>query len=358
MHAFEFLAQTGPLTDMGLWAIHGDDRWLRKTAMQALQRRVLGDDDSVGPVKFGEGPFDWADVADSLSSVSLFGPPISLVIVEDADKFVTQCRGKIEQWAGRPAGRAALVLDVASWPGNTNLAKLTAAQGHSILCSLPRTKGANGGLDFKSIVSWLQHRAKTVHEFSISQDAARHLIDNSLPELGLWDQQLSKLALYAMDGRKVDAELIDEVIGGWGQKDSFAMINLALDGQAAAAVRVLERLLQGGEIPQAMFGAMAWTLRRYAAAIRNLELEERGGSRGNLPGALSQAGFYGGQLNSAQERIKHLGRKRCREMYQRLLEFDLKLKGSHSTPDRVRWLFETTLIELSQPAVKPRRAGT
>jgi DNA polymerase-3 subunit delta len=355
MHAFDFLDQppTAPLA--GLWVIHGDDRWLRKTTEQAFHRLVLGGDDAVGPVRFDDPTCDWSDVARQLTSVSLFGPPISYVVVDDADKFVSAHRGELEAWAVRRPTGAVLLLGVSSWPGNTRLAKLLATQGQAIDSNLPST-GAGFGktTDTKRVGAWLQSRAKSAHQFTLSREAAENLLSRSEHELGLLDQHLAKLALYAISGRKVDVNLVEEVIGGWRQRDSFVMLQLALDGRGLEAVEQLDRLLQGSEVPQMMFGALAHILRKYAQAVRILEQQERRTGRRDMKQALAQAGFYPSELEVAQRRLRHLGRERSRQLYARLLEMDLALKGSHSTPDRSRWLFERLLIELAQPAPAPR----
>ena len=66
---------------------------------------------------------------DDLASQSLFGAGRPLVIVQQADDFVSGNRGDLEQLLDEPIGKGILLLVVKSWPGNTRLAKKAAKTG-------------------------------------------------------------------------------------------------------------------------------------------------------------------------------------------------------------------------------------
>ena len=78
--------------------------------------------------------------------------------------------------------------------------------------------------------------------------------------------------------------------------------------------------------------------------------------------ALTQAGFRDwpiGSLAAAEKRLLQLGRQRAGQLYRRLLELDLALKGSHSQDDRARWALEQFILRMAkgQPAQATAAAG-
>jgi DNA polymerase-3 subunit delta len=135
------------------------------------------------------------------------------------------------------------------------------------------------------------------------------------------------------------------------------LIDAALDGQAAEALKQLDRLLQTGEHPLAMLGPIAWSLRRFAAATRAYERAERQRRPIALREALLQAGFRtwpAGALERAEGQLKQLGRQRAGALYRWLLEADLAIKGSHSSPERARFVLERLVLKMAKQAAPPR----
>lgn len=122
-------------------------------------------------------------------------------------------------------------------------------------------------------------QAKSVHGYVLKPLAAEVLIDLVGTNLGMLDQDLAKLALTVAKGGEVAGGLGQNAIGGWRAKTNWDAVDAAVDGNAAEALIQLDHLLQSGEHPLALFGSIAWSLRRYAAATRAYQKHERRGSR-------------------------------------------------------------------------------
>ena len=56
------------------------------------------------------------DVLDELSTMALFGGGRRMVIVEDADDFVSRYRASLEDYAARPRTRCSATT---AWPGHS-----------------------------------------------------------------------------------------------------------------------------------------------------------------------------------------------------------------------------------------------
>ena len=95
--------------------------------------------------------------------------------------------------------------------------------------------------------------------------------------------------------------------------------------------------------------------RRLAAAARIVVQSEHARRRINLRQALQEAGVKPFLLNKVEPQLRQLGRARAGQLYRWLLEADLALKGSSSSPTRSRLVLEELIVRLSAPAEPARR---
>ncbi len=358
IHAFDFLEASDDLAVPPVCVAFGDEPFLKRLVLHRLRQIVLGEDD-VPFATFEGKTFEWRDVVDELSTVSLFGEGARLVILESADEFVSQNRKTLEEYVAKPKPSGVLILDVDSWPSNTNLYKAVAKTGLLIDCRVPQinTGGRSTAADSKRICKWLAARCEDVHGVKLLSAAAQLLLELVGPEFGVLDQDMAKLAIYAGADKKITADLVRDVVGGWRTKTMWELADAAADGDAAEALKQLGRLLQSGEHPAALFGQLSWSLRRFTTATRVVQRAERQGRRIALNEALLQAGFRKWPpeaLKRSESQLKQLGRQRAGQLCRWLLETDLALKGSHSTPDRARFVLEQLIVRLAQQ-FRPRR---
>jgi DNA polymerase-3 subunit delta len=346
--AIDWLGESKPGPLPPVCALFGDEPFLKRLAIHELRRRAAeGNDEAEFSVLQLDG--DTAqprDVFDALSTHSLFGGGRTLVIIEEADKFVSDNRERLEDYVAKPSSAGVLALEVSTWPSNTRLFKAVASQGLNLSCSSPTGAGLS-----KWLVTW----AKSHHQAKLQTDAAETLVDYVGPELGLLDQELAKLA-SAAKGEPITCELVERYVGTWRTKTAWEMIDAVVDGNAASAMKQLDRLLAAGEHPIALLAQISSTLRRFAAATQLLEESERKGRRTNTAQLLEQAGFKPFVIKKAESQWRQLGRKRTERLYQVLLETDLALKGRASQAARARLVLEQLIVGFSQTA-DPRRAA-
>jgi len=345
VHAIDFLAETNPKPVPPVCAVFGDEPFLKRLVLTELRRRAAGEGGEFSGTELEGDRATARDVFDELSTISLFGGGPRVVIIEDADKFVTTYRERLEDYAAKPAPSGVLVLEVGTWASNTRLYKAVAALGGNIQCVAPAPA---------ALVKWLGGWAKRRHGAKLDHDAAEMLVEAVGPELGLLDQELAKLA-SAAGAEAISCELVDKFVGSWLTKTAWDMIDAALEGRAPEAMKQLDRLLSSGEHPIALLAQMASTLRRFAAATRMLEAAEQGGRRAQSRALLQEAGVKPFVLEKAERQWRQLGRRRAGQIYQWLLDADLALKGPSSTPKRGRWVLEQLVARMST-AADPRHA--
>ena len=203
------------------------------------------------------------------------------------------------------------------------------------------------------LLKWLAAWSHERHGATLEPAAAELLAESVEPELGLFDQELAKLAATAGEGGKVTAAMVRATVGGWRTRTAWEMLDAALDGDAPAALVQLDRLLAGGDVPIALLAQMASGLRRFAAAGRLIEQAEGHGRSANLRQALGEAGVKPFLLGKAEGQLRRLGRHRAGHLYRWLLAADVALKGSSSSPPRARLVLEELIVRLAAPAPRP-----
>ncbi|MEQ8835439.1 MAG: DNA polymerase III subunit delta [Lacipirellulaceae bacterium] len=327
----------------------GDEGFLQHEARLALIEAL----DAQDSVETFEGRYcELRDVLDALRELSLFGADQRVVVVEDADPFVKRYRGELEDYVAKPADSAVLILECASWPGNTRLAKAVAEAGLTVRCQTP-DKGRELTEFIGQLKKWLEHSAKHQFDCTLDRSGADALLEQLEPVAGIVFQEVARLSLLAGDasgngGGTIDGKLVREHVGGWRTRKTWDMIDAAADGNAVSALEQLDRLLSAGEEPHALLPQMASTLRRFAMAVRVFEQVEQRGRKGSLRQSLERAGAPKFKLGDMERQMRQIGRDRARQLYDWLLEADLGLKGYNSTKDRARRVLETLIVRLAQ----------
>ena len=344
LHALDYLKATGKHPAQPVCVVYGDEPFLARHAAAALRNSVLGEDASdadMAAIEFDGKAAELHEVLDELATPSLFGGGPRLVRVEQADEFVTRNRARLEDYVDKPVSTGVLLLEVTKWPSNTRLYKALAKTGLQIECKSP-TAARLG----KWLVTW----GKQHYDVQVETAAADLLLELSEPEMGLLDQELSKVASAAGSGGTVTPDLVEQLVGSWRTKSAWDMLDAAAAGNAADALTQLERLLAAGENPIAILAQIASSLRRFAAATQLIEQSESTGRRMALRQALETAGFKPFVIRKAEPQLRQLGRHRGAKLYGWLIEADLALKGASSQPARARLVLEKLIVRLSRAA--------
>jgi DNA polymerase-3 subunit delta len=350
---FDFLAHP-PSSLPGIVVSFGDDPFLKRAVRGKVRAVVRGSELETADLALEGDAAEWRTVADELATQSLFGDGLRLVEVTDGDGFITKYRDRLEDYPAKPFTGGVFLLEAKTFPANTRVYKAVAAEGLVIDCRVPTTgRGKNPLPDDAAVIGWMTAWAKTTHRLTLDRKTAAVVYDLVGPQPGLLDQELAKLALYLKEGETATPELAAKVVGGWRTQTAWEMLDHAADGDAAKALALLADLLAAGDAPQAIFGQLTWSLRRFAAAARAFEEAERQGRKISLPQAMEQAGFRkwpADAFTRGQAQLKQIGRDRALRLFTWLKEADLMLKSSHSQGARARYALEALLIKLAKEA--------
>ncbi len=332
MNAIEFLKDPGKLPLKLIYAVYGDDSFLRRESLREIRRAALpGEDDDISVARFAGENAALADVLDEVRTLPFFSKR-RLVIVEGADPFVTAHRKELEAYAENPSDNGIFVLTVKTWPSNTKLAKLVEKVGASIECKGPQDR---------VLLPWLVHMASSRYKATLEQDAASLLLELVGPEVGLLVSDLEKLSVYVGLKNKIRREDVARMVGAGRIESVWKMIDAATTGKSELALEHLDSLITAGEHPVGLLSAMTVSLLKvhHAGRLRRrrVELRDACGASGIPPFA----------VETTRAQHAHLGPDRVDRIPNTLLKADIDLKGgSQLTP---RTVLEKLVVEFAAP---------
>lgn len=331
MRALEWLRDPSIHPRKPVYVVYGDDVYLRREASAAITGSVLGAEaDELAVSRFDGNTASLADVLDELCMLPFFSKQ-RVVIVADADPFVTRNRKELEAYVETPIGKGVLVLIVKSWPATTNLARQVAAVGLPLDCNSPPDK---------ELVPWLIHHASK-QDAQLDTDAARLLVELVGAEVGLLTAEVDKLAVYVGEARRIRRADVARMVEAGRIETVWKVLDAATTGQSAEAIADLDHLLASGEYPIKVLAALTTSLLKthHAGRLRAARL--------NLDEACRIAGIREFAIDKTRRQHAHLGPSRVDQLPAMLLKADLDLKGGTLLDARV--VLEELLIRLALP---------
>lgn len=321
MHATEFLRNPAD-ADRPVVVMHGEEASLKQAAIEAISQVILGEgeDRDLNRVRLAAGDCEWSHLRDELASVSMFGGR-RVVILEDAETFISDHRPQLEAYCDKPRRTSVLVLDVKSWRKNTRLAKRVDEMGLEIECS---------ELVGPRLIGWLVETAKGRHEKQLPREAAQLMVELAGTGLGLLEQELAKVVSYVGDRSKIELDDVRQLVGGWKAETTWTMLDAVRDGDTRTALDCLHKLQAAGEAAPKLLGGIGFVFRKLAQAT---ELSRNGKP---LPAALKEAGVFPRDIERAERYLRRVRRPRAERILARLVRADADLKGGSILNERLQ----------------------
>jgi len=266
-----------------IYALVGSDRFLRAEELTRLLQVLSTKSDTLGPVRFEGTYVELAEVLDQLRTRSLLGER-QVVVVEEADAFISAHRTILERYCTKPAQDSTLILLCKSMPKNTKLYKII--QKHGQVKSIEALKG-------RAVLPWLTRRAQEVHGKVLNRHAAQRLYEHLGESTGALDAELAKLSAYVGQRLEITPDDIASLTGQLREEKIFAVTDAIAHQDTPAALKHWEQVLATDRAAQGRaIAGIAWGVRRLLQARRDYE---SGASIGTLakqmymdPGVLRQ----------------------------------------------------------------------
>lgn len=291
------------------------------TLVNARCRELL--DELIEPSQRAMGLFDAdparisaADVMDELRTLPFLADR-RVVLIRDADNFVSDNRELLEKYFDAPCPTGTLVLKVSTWNANTKLAKKLPGVGELINVTQPKPW---------QLPTRLMQYAREAYDKKIGKDAAELLVELVGDELPRLYNEVDKLALFAEGEKAITPGHIELLIGHNRLYNAFAVIDAIAAGNVGQAVERLRRMFAEDRTTEyTVVGAFAFHLRRMFGAKALLE-------KGSRPADIAKRLRIWSNKDKFFAQLQQMSLKQIGQYLQKLGETDHAIKTGRAKP--------------------------
>ena len=197
----------------------------------------------------------------------------------------------------------------------------------------------------RDMPDWIRARAEKLSA-PIHPAAIAALSDAIGNDTRVVDMELRKLALYR-SGDTIRRQDVEAMVSYAREASVFAAVDAALEGRAAAALRLTHLLLDAGNHPTYLITMLA---RQVRFLILAKSLKAKGMQQAQIGGEMRLSGY---PLTKTLQQEGRFTPRRLADIHRRLLEADLSIKTGAADEQLA---LDTLIIALADPtAAQPRR---
>lgn len=223
-----------------VYLIAGSEPLLVQEAADAVRARARDEGYGEREVYDAESGFDWNSLSRGLASMSLFASRRLFDLRLPSGKPGKDGSEALREYCDNPPPDTVLLVTCQDWSRQHagKWSEAIARAGH-FLPVYP--------LKAHELGDWLQRRLRS-RGLLATPDAVRRLADRVEGNLLAAAQEVDKLALLAGGrGEAIDLEQMERLVADSSRFDVFALVDAALAGESARAVRMLAGLRAEGE---------------------------------------------------------------------------------------------------------------
>jgi DNA polymerase-3 subunit delta len=243
--------------------IHGRQRVL----VQEELGRIIGKfserenaDLNLNSFEAGEHPLD--DVFSALDTLPM-GSTERLVVVREAQRWNRSEVKRLASFLESFSGNAVLVLAAVDLRRDSPLLKVVEERG--------RVKKLEKKV--KDIPSWLRRRFRD-HGLDVDGKALAYLVESLGDDVEALDKAVEKIALYHLDeSGNVDLDDVLHLVSPSLEASLFELQDRVGVGDTEQALKILHRLVKGGEKPNYILAALS---RHHRRLVRYVAMKEEG----------------------------------------------------------------------------------
>ncbi|MBL8878648.1 MAG: DNA polymerase III subunit delta [Phycisphaerales bacterium] len=202
-----------------------------------------------------------------------------VVLIRDADKFVSAHRETLEEYCAAPSPVGTLVLECRSFLKSTRLGKAIPPAG---LLESKKLKG-------DALIAFAMDRARALDK-QLDAATATLLVERIGADQGVIANEVEKLALFVDQRPAITAHDIAELVGLTREEVIFNAVELAALGRLSEALTGWRQMLAiDKDAIYPALGGIAWKLRTLLSA------HQQKTAGGNLFSIAAKSGFYNRQ---------------------------------------------------------------
>ncbi|TXI48693.1 MAG: DNA polymerase III subunit delta [Lysobacter sp.] len=203
--------------------------------------------------------FDWNQIAQSVSAMSLFASRRLLEVRLPSAKPGKDGSETIVEFCANPPQDVVLLITGDDWSRQHGgkWSEAIARVGHHAIA---------WALKPHELTDWVERRLRA-RGLRADRDAVQRLVERVEGNLLAAAQEIDKLVLLS-DGDAIDLARMESYVADAARFDVFRLLDATLNGQSAQALRMLHGLRAEGEAVPALMGMVVMELQRAAALAR------------------------------------------------------------------------------------------
>lgn len=253
------MAKAGkPQAKAAIYVVAGKERFLVEAeCARLLDELIPAAEREMGLICPEAGRADVTELLDELRTPGFLAPH-KVVLLKDADDFISKNRDILERYFDSPSPTGTLILAVSSWNKTYKLAKKL--DGVGVLVTVQELK------DWQ-VPDWAMRYAQQKHGKAMSKPAAQMLVELAGDDLGMVAGQVDKLAMFAEGRKTITPEDVTAIVGRNRFFDAFEVIGAMTAGDTATAISRLRNMFRGDKDAEyTSVGAFAFHFRRMFSA--------------------------------------------------------------------------------------------
>lgn len=216
--------------------LYGPEPMRKRLYFGALQAALEAEHGRVQIVQFDGQAATLAQVLDELRSYSLL-EPYKLVVVDEADQFITAHRAAMERYVANPVDHATLVLRSGRWNRGKIDQQIKKVGSIHKFDALPSAQAK----------TWLIQRAKDCHQRKLDSRAAAMLVERVGSDLMQLDNELGKLAVMVNQDEPIGVAQVEQAVGRGSDEQAWAvqeatLASLETSPSASAGGMMIEKI--------------------------------------------------------------------------------------------------------------------
>jgi DNA polymerase-3 subunit delta len=241
-----------------IYVISGDEPLLCQEAADSIRAATRQQGFSERQVFNADNNFDWGSLLQAGASLSLFAEKRLLELRLPNGKPGDKGAAALLEYLARPAEDTVLLISLPKLDGSTQKSKWAKALidgSHSQFVQI-------WPIELAQLPQWIRQRLAQ-SGLSASAEAVDMIAARVEGNLLAAAQEIEKLKLL-VDGNQIDAATVQAAVADSARFDVFGLIDAALNGEAAHALRILEGLRGEGVEPPVILWALAREVRLLA----------------------------------------------------------------------------------------------
>ena len=301
-----------------IFVIAGKNRaFVNETCRNLINRLLPPQQRPMGLLDAQAASVSVAEVLDELRTLP-FLTEKRVVLVRDADDFISRNRLLLEKYFDNPCGTGVLILTVKGWDSKTRLAKKLKNAGKLISLADPRPRELP-----PLLIRYVRDTCGRI----LTQPAAELLIDlagDSLPQL---HAELDKLALFVCDKKAIEPADVELLIGHNRFFSAFNVIDAVMTGKLADAVSRLRSMFAADKSSRySAVGAFAFHFRRMFNAKVMME-------QGANAAEIAERLRIWGNKNAFFSHVRNMSLEQIGDRLKQLTDIDYDIKTGRTQPE-------------------------